>query len=113
MMGYRLGIAVMALSACTVAPADSPRPAGSPLSSAAPSPPPVDAPQTATTQPLPAQDCENGTLELRLTPSRARIVLGEPAVILALVRNCTPRTIEVPTDLAARGLLAPADDRGA
>lgn len=94
-----LAVVVMALTACTVSPAEKVESANaSALTVASPSVSRPSAIAKSEQSALP-RDCTGGALELRLTPSRAQVVLGEPAVVLVSLRNCSRQPVEVPLEI--------------
>lgn len=89
-----LAVLAMTLTACTVSPGEKPVPSNaSVLSASLPS-----AVANSDQKALP-RGCSGGALELRLTPSRAQVVLGEPAVVLVSLRNCSRQAVEVPLEI--------------
>jgi hypothetical protein len=85
-MFYLLPLIILSLTACDSAGGPSPS-AQSPQQS-------VQSPRQQS-----ARGCSSGSLELELTPSRPSITLGEPAVILVSLRNCSRDAVEVPANI--------------
>lgn len=107
-MIYLLPLLLLAVAACDTG---ARRPAALSHDASAhdstPPAPPVQASPAQAAQPAAAETkaqsalrgCPGGPLELETIPSRAVITLGEPAVILVSLRNCSREPVEVPANI--------------